>query len=227
MPEKSLIRLPNSKQRIAIVGRTGSGKTVAALWHLSNANFDAMPWVVVDFKTDENINAIDGVEYIGTQDNPKRPGIYVIQPHPSDPTFGDFLERIWQRENTGVYVDEGFMMGENSKVENRFITLLTQGRSKHIPMIVLSQRPVWMTRFVWSESDFFQVFQLTTKKDEKTIEDILPSNTVLNLPDFHSVYYDVGKKRISYMGPVPDAPVIIDKIQERLSEIRKRTKRRI
>lgn len=222
MAEKSPIRLPNSKQRLAVIGRTGSGKTVAALWHLSNANFDVMPWVIVDFKTDENINAIEGAQYITTSDTPKHPGIYIIQPHPQDVTFGDFLERIWQRENTGVYVDEGFMMGENAKVENRFITLLTQGRSKHIPMIILSQRPVWMTRFVWSEADFFQVFQLTTKKDEKTIEDILPTNTVLDLPDYHSVYYDVGKKRVSYLSPVPDAEILIEKINARLKSVRRR-----
>lgn len=225
--QKTEFRLPNSKQRITIVGRTGSGKTIAALWHLSNANFDAMPWVIADFKTDENINNIIGAKYITTEDTPKESGIYIIQPHPSDDSFADFLDRIWQQENTGVYIDEGYMMGENSKIENRFVTLLTQGRSKRIPMIVLSQRPVWMTRFVWSESDFFQIFQLTSKKDEKTIEDILPQNTNFSLPDYHSVYYDVGKKRLTYLLPVPDETEIIDKINNRLGEMRQKHKRKI
>jgi DNA helicase HerA-like ATPase len=220
MPEP--IRLPNSKQRLAVIGRTGSGKTVAALWHLSNANFDAMPWIVVDFKTDENINAIEGAKYITTSDNPKSPGIYIIQPEPDDPAMFDFLTRIWQRENTGIYIDEGYMIGENRKTEQRFKTLLTQGRSKRIPMIVLSQRPAWISRFVWSESDFFQVFDLSMEDDIVTIHRMLPKGSFIPLPDFHSIYYDVGKKRISYLAPVPDVEEIIEKINARLKPIRKR-----
>lgn len=215
------LRLPNSRQRIAVVGRTGSGKTVAALWHLSNANFDAMPWVIIDFKTDENINSIEKAQYITADDNPTRPGIYILQPAPGeDITY--FLERIWMRGNTGVYIDEGYMMGENKNVEQRFKTLLTQGRSKRIPMIVLSQRPAWISRFVFSEADFFQVFHLNDNRDQKTVEAFLPSGAFIRLPDYHSIYYDVGKNSLRYLAPVPSEDEIVQKIGERLKPIRKR-----
>jgi hypothetical protein len=218
----SEIRLPNSKQRLAVIGRTGSGKTVAALWHLSNANFQSMPWVIVDFKTDENINAIEGIRYISTSETPKHPGIYVVQPEPDDPALFGLFDRIWHRGHTGVYIDEGYMVGENKTTEKRFKTLLTQGRSLHIPMIVLSQRPAWISRFVWSESDFFQVFDLSLGDDIETIHRMLPKGSFIPLPDFHSVYYDVVKKRINYLSPVPDAPEIVDKISEQLKPVRKR-----
>lgn len=215
------IRLPNSKQRIAIIGRTGSGKTIAGLWHLSNASFDRMPWIIIDFKTDEHINAIERATYIDTTDNPTRPGIYILQPHPNDVSVATFLERVWQRENAGVYVDESYMLSEKTANENRFITLLTQGRSKHIPMIVLSQRPVWITRFVWSESDFFQLFHLNSRKDEKNVEDFLPAGSYRNLPEFHSLYYDVGRSQVSYLSPVPDEATLLARIDARLKTIRK------
>ena len=215
------MRLPTSQQRIAVVGRTGSGKTVAGLWHLSNANYLSMPWVIIDFKTDEHINSIERAQYITTKDTAKRPGIYIVQPEPDDEDLEDFLTRIWQRGRTGVYVDEGYMMSENKGVERRFRTLLTQGRSKHIPMIVLSQRPAWISRFVFSESDFFQIFHLNDDRDVQTVSSFLPRGAYKRLPDYHSVYYDVNKDALDYLSPVPDTDTILADIDSKLRPVRK------
>jgi hypothetical protein len=215
------MRLPTSQQRIAIVGRTGSGKTVAGLWHLSNANYLTQPWVVVDFKTDEHINSIERAKYITVNDTAKKPGIYIVQPEPGDEALADFLTRIWERGNTGVYIDEGYMMSENKRVEKRMISLLTQGRSKHIPMIVLSQRPVWMSRFVFSEADFYQVFHLNDDRDTETIGSMLPKGAYRKLPNYHSVYYDVGIDKLEYLSPVPDTDEILASFEERLRPVRK------
>ena len=213
-------RLPNGKQRIAILGRTGSGKTLAALWHLSNANFDVQPWVVVDYKTDEHIAGIERGQIIDTSFIPKRPGLYIVQPEP-DESLLDFFTAIWQRERIGVYVDEGYMIGEDSGTEKRFKTLLTQGRSKRIPMIILSQRPAWITRFVFSEADFYQIFHLNDIRDQKTVEAFLPSGTYKRLPDYHSIYFDVGRNKTTYLAPVPMEDVLLDKINARLKPMRK------
>jgi len=213
--------LPTSKQRIAVIGRTGTGKTIAGLWHLSNTNFDLMPWVIVDFKTDEHINSIERAEYIDTNANVKQAGVYIIQPHPDDDALGDFLERVWMRGNTGVMVDEGYMMRVNNDVEKRFVYLLTQGRSKRIPMIVLTQKPVWISRFVFSESDYFQVFHLNDVRDHKTVESFLPPGAVQKLPDYHSVYFDVTANKLTYLSPVPNEATILQRIDDRLRPIRK------
>ena len=215
------IRLPNSRQRIAVIGRTGTGKTIAGLWHLSNARFDKMPWVIVDFKTDEHIAGIERAITIDVNDNPKQPGIYIIQPHPDDDLFGEFLERIWMRGNTGIFIDEGYMMRTNDLVEKRFVYLLTQGRSKRIPMIVVTQKPVWISRFVFSESDFFQAFHLNDSRDHKTVESFLPSGSIIPLPDYHSAYFDVSHNKLSYLLPVPDEDTVLVKIDEKLRPLRK------
>lgn len=214
------IRLPNSRQRIAVIGRTGSGKTIAGLWHLSNANFDVQPWVIIDYKTDEHIAGIERAQYIDSSFTPKRPGIYIIQPEPEE-SLTDFLTKIWARENIGVYIDEGYMMGEDAGTERRFKTLLTQGRSKRIPMIVLSQRPVWITRFVFSESDFFQIFHIKDQRDQQTVRMIIPEFDGRKLPPYHSLYYDVGKDKLDYLKPVPNEEISLAVIDSKLKPIRR------
>ena len=211
------IRLPNSRQRIAIVGRTGSGKTQAAAWHLSRQAIDKMPWVIFDYKRDDLLNAIPRAEHIGLE-VPIHPGVYITHPLPSQESqVENYLWKLWQKENVGVFVDEGYMIGDNPA----FNALLTQGRSKRIPMIVLSQRPVWMSRFVFSEADFYQVFHLNDKRDKKTIEAFVPADLSSRLPDYHSHYYDVGRNALHRFSPVPGEGEILQTFADKLPARRK------
>lgn len=222
MPDSSnSIRLPKTSQHIAIVGRNGSGKTQAALWHLSNMPIDRRPYIAIDFKGDEHINAIERARHISMgSEIPRAPGIYVVHPTPLDAKNGivdEFLWRIYARENVGLWIDEGYMLGDSAAFE----TLLTQGRSKHIPIITLAQRPVWVSRFVFSESMFYQIFSLTDKRDKKTVESFAPVNMDSRLPEFHSWYYDVGKDRLTGLKPVPSESEILVVIDEKLKNIRR------
>lgn len=203
------MRLPNDTQRLSIIGATGSGKTQAAIWHLSNRNYHIMPWIVYDFKRDHSINSIPYIREIGLDDIPTHPGVYVVHPLPDqDEDVERQMWAIWERGGVGYYVDEGYMIGRNNRA---FRALLTQGRSKIIPGIILSQRPVWMDRFVFSESDFFQVFRLQHAQDRKSVEMFVPVQLDQRnaqgkrvLPEFFSYYYDVGKDETNILRPVPD-----------------------
>lgn len=199
-------RMPDDSQHIAIVGANGSGKTQAAVWQLSHRNFHLMPWVAYNFKRDESIDAIPGAVDIELNQIPESPGIYVAHPLPAEEEAVEAqMWRIWDRGDTGVYVDEGYMVGPRNQA---FRALLTQGRSKHIPVMVLSQRPVWMDRFVFSEAGFYQVFRLQHKKDRRTVEEFMPADLEKRLPDYHSYYHDVGLNRTHVMRPVPDIDTI-------------------
>jgi len=214
------LRGPGDQDRLAIVGATGSGKTHAALWHLSKANYDVKPWIVYDFKGDDLINSIEGAHHMALHEElPKRPGVYVLHPDIDDEDELDgHMRKIWARENMGVFIDEGYMVGKNSK---GFRRLLTQGRSKHIPLITLSQRPVWMDRFVFSESGFFQVFRLQHTGDLRKVNEFIPFPLARRLPEYHSYYYDVARNEIGVMQPAPDQDAILDTFDMRLTKLKK------
>lgn len=226
-------RLPNDTQHIALIGRNGSGKTQAALWHLSKRQFDLMPWLIVDFKRDEHIAAIEGAVEIPVGEVPKGPGIFVVRPNIADMVrnetampFYETLAGVYNQQNVGVWFDEGFVLGKNKMIEGMFENLLTQGRSKHTPMIILVQRPVWVSRFVLSESSFLQLFRLQDGRDVTTLQEVMPEGAFRRLPDYHSSYYDVSRDTVDFLAPVPAESEILTRINGRIIEMRNRERDR-
>lgn len=187
--------------------------------------FDLMPWIVYDFKMDALLNEIPGVEHIPITTLPTKPGVYLVHPHPDDMEgVRQQMGKIWAQENTGVYCDEGYMVCGPGRPNPWFRALLTQGRSKQIPMIILSQRPVWLDRFVFSESEFYQVFSLNDSRDIETIEEYVPAKLQAKLPRFHSYYYDVAADKVTVLKPVPDKPAIKDAFAARFEKMREKPK---
>jgi len=220
------VRLPDETNRLAIVGATGSGKTQAALWHLSMRDFDRRPWLIYNFKTDKSIDGIPHAQNIGLDEVPIQAGIYITHPHPDQ---GDEVENqmwaVWEKQNTGIYVDEGYMVGRQNPA---FRALLTQGRSREIPMITLSQRPVWLDPFILSESEYYQVFRLNHLRDRQKVEEFIPNpkDSKIHpirerLPEYHSYYYDVGLDKLTVLKPVPDITKIHATFERRLARVRK------
>lgn len=204
------MRLPNNKQRLLILGRTGSGKTVAGIWHLSKRNYNEMPWIIFNQKGDELIDSIPGTTELSLTDKiPDYPGIYIVRPIPDmdDDALDDLVQRCWAKGHVGLYFDEGYMIPGNS----RGIRLVqTQGRSLRVPTIILSQRPVWLDRFIFSEADFIQRFHLNDKRDMKPIAAFMPEAATQELGEYHSWYFDVGKAQLNALAPVPDEATILN-----------------
>lgn len=216
------MRFPDDTQRHMILGTTGSGKTYRAMHQLSQRRFDLMPWVIYNFKSDENIDSIPYARHIELDEIPIQPGVYIVHPRPDEgPEMEKQMWAIWDRGDTGVYIDEGLMVGRYNKA---FRAILTQGRSKHVPVILLSQRPAWLDVFSYSESEFLEVFRLQGAKDRKKIGEYMPKTVDIEktLPDFHSYYYDVSLNRAQVSPPCPSLPTIMAAFDRRLRD-RKRT----
>ena len=207
--------LPGDTDRLAVIGRTGSGKTQAAVWHLSRANWLRKPWYVLDFKGDGLIADIPRAKEVDIKDKPTRhAGIYILRPRPDQTDeVEEFLWKIWNNQNTGLYVDEGYMLGLYNAP---FRALLTQGRSRHIPMIVLSQRPVFLDKFVWSEAGYYQIFHLNNDRDNRVVREFVPANVKQRLPTYHSWYYDVSQDQLVVLRPVPDRDTILETFRDRV-----------
>ena len=225
------MNFPDDTQRLVIVGTTGSGKTHAALWHLSKRNFDTKPWVVYDWKRDDFINSLPNTfELAVDAPAPQHPGLYVV--HPTNKRDDDAVEaqmgEIWEAEDIGVFVDEAYMISPKNE---SFGNLLTQGRSKHIPMIVCTQRPVWVDKFVFTESEFKQIFRLQSQDDMKKLEEYIPRASLEYVNDRYplvgkerkhwSHYYDAGEDDLRPMAPVPDQAAIRSVYTAKLSKLRK------
>lgn len=209
-------RLPHVDERTVLLGRTGSGKTQMGLWNISVAPFHKQPYYLIDTKGDKSINEIDKAIHVEMSEPiTRKPGLYVVHPNVSDEDeWENFLWNVHASENTGLMFDEGYMVPKSSRA---FPAILTQGRSKNIPAIICAQRPLWLSRFVFSEADHFAVFHLNHVKDRKTVGEFMPEGAVDNrLPEYHSRWYNVKDDALFTMQPVPSKQNILADIDKRL-----------
>ena len=221
-------RFPTSQERLTITGRTGSGKTVCAAYFLCNANFHEQPWTIIDFKGDDLLSAIDRAIPISVYDKPPRkPGLYYLHPapHQSD-ALENWLWKIWARGQHGLFADEAYMIPDPRRgKDGAFKSILAQGRSKHIPVYSLSQRPVMVNRSVFTEANFFASFHLNDKRDRDTITAFTPDDDVWNweneVPPFHARWYEQATHFSCILKPVPGVDEILQRFDDRLKPKKK------
>lgn len=214
------ITLPRYDKRTAIIGSTGSGKTQLAIWLLSTRDFHVRPCVIFDFKGDELIEAINPLEINVYGNPPKKPGLYVVRPIPErdDKAVTEFLWKCWAQEELILYFDEMYMLGNRNPALN---ACLTQGRSKHIEMIMLTQRPVWTSKFVFSEANFFAVMNLTLEDDRKFVSGYVGGTEINLLPRYHSLWYNADAQEGHILRPVPSRNALLARFAERTQTRRK------
>jgi DNA helicase HerA-like ATPase len=209
-----MARLPTPDKRTSVIGSTGSGKTQFAVWLLSSRDFHIRPCVIFDFKGDELIGQLGAQEISVSSDPPKEAGLYIIRPLPGDEEYvSRFFMKCLYQEDIIIYIDEGYML---PKLDRWFRACLTQGRSKHIEMIILSQRPVWMDKYVFTEANFFAVFKLNSVEDRKHMRNFLDGRELTILPQYHCLWYDVDKQQSTILRPVPQAEDLIATFRAKL-----------
>jgi DNA helicase HerA-like ATPase len=211
-------KLPNLTQRLTVIGSTGSGKTRFGVWALSESGFDKQPFVILDYKRDDLIEQVDRAREIGLNEVPKAPGLYVLRPTPvvHDEHVENWLWKVWAKGHVGLYADEAYMLPKGSPAFN---AILTQGRSKRIPVTTLTQRPSWVSRFVFSEANHYAIFNLSDGDDVKTTQRFVPKqhgSLEEPLPRFHSRYFDRDANELHILKPVPSDDDILGRLHERL-----------
>lgn len=209
------MRFPNENERTLIVGMTGSGKTVAGLWILSEADWDKRVWIILDFKGDDWLARIPADVMNLGDPLPTEPGLYIYRPVPENDD-GEVEKLMWEmhaRGNIGLYIDEGYMISRRNRA---FRALLTQGRSKGIPIITLTQRPKNLPNgFIISESNFYLIFYLSDFKDIERVQEFIPQDVTQELAEYHAYMYKVsGKELVVVKPPPPEA--LLDRMYARL-----------
>jgi hypothetical protein len=207
------VKFPDKSNRTTVIGQTGSGKTVFGVWLLSTCctlDWKRYPVIIIDFKRDELIEAIEPQEIDVRKRPPKKAGLYVVRPLPHETEeLEQFLWKVWDQENTGLFVDEGYMLGKSKA----FAAILTTGRSKKIPVIQLTQRPVFLSRFAFTESQYFAIFRLIDKRDIDTVQSFVNADIKQSRLPYHCLWYDVGGNAGGGAAfdfkPVPPVPEIV------------------
>jgi len=210
MEAKQLPRRPTDAHHSFVLGQNGSGKTAGAMYQFAWRSWHRMPWLVFNYKEDDYLDSIPGARELGMHAPiPKEPGIYILRPPPVAGSIDEVLVRANERRNVGMFIDEGINVGEHSKALR---LVLTQGRSRRTPVIFLTQRPVFIGKFPLTEAKFLQTYFLQAKVDRATISEYMPVsvNDLESLTDHHSFYYDVEKRRLAKLGPVPFGDEVLD-----------------
>lgn len=207
-------RLPGGDSRTTVIGATGSGKTTCGLWLLSRQRFDRRPWLIIDFKSEPVFDAVGFPpieEWSLSSRPPRQKGLYLVSPLPNqDEQLEAFLWRVFERGNLGLYIDEAALMPAGGA----FQALLQQGRSKRVPVISCTQRPVSVARPVFSEASYYCVYRLADKRDYKTVEGFVPDDLSLPLRPYHWRWYDVAHNTLLTMAPVPPPGQAADELRQ-------------
>jgi Type IV secretion-system coupling protein DNA-binding domain len=229
MPDDVPFYLPRNDEHTAVVGRNGTGKTALGAYLLATKNLAKETWIVLDYKGEEIFAALTKARSITLNDVPQEPGLFIISLRPDlEDETEEWLWKIWGHNNIGVYVDEGYMLPNIDK--GAYQALLTQGRSKRNPTITLTQRPVKISPFVFSEASHVVVFDLNAKHDRKTVEDRtgegfmswLPSEYALTgLPRYHARWYGVKTDSRWIATPVPEPKKIVKLLDDQLKPVRR------
>ncbi|HED05859.1 MAG TPA: hypothetical protein ENI61_04150 [Ignavibacteria bacterium] len=213
-----MIKFPDNSQRITIIGRTGSGKTHAALWHLSIRNLKNLSWIILNTKGSNFFDKIKRIKKINFDSHIKENGIYIIEPYPEQKEeLNKFLLNVWRQGNCGLFIDEAADIGTLPAYER----ILRQGRERIIPVIQCTQRPVDVSHSAFTEAEFFQIFYIKDERDQKTISFFAP----LEKQDWQkmargrqSYYYNVLDDQVNLIQPLPDKKTILNRINMQLQE---------
>lgn len=182
---------------------TGTGKTVFGAWLLSKQRFDERPWVCLDFKREILWDKVGDppMRPIGLGTIPKKKGLYRLDVTPRDnEALEEWLWRVWDKENIGIFCDEVSLIPQ----KEAFKACLRQGRSKRIPIIACTQRPVDCDREVFSEANYVSVFRVKDARDYKIIQQFTGNAAVEKpLPKHWSYWYDAAQNSLQTLRPCP------------------------
>lgn len=213
---RSEFSLPGANHRTVVIGANGTGKTVLGAWVLGKQRFKERPWVCLDFKNEELWDLVGDppMRDLRLGDMPGKKGLYRMAVFPGEEKkLAEWLWAVWRKENIGLFVDEVTLIDKEASTP--FKAILRQGRSKRIPVIACTQRPVDVDREVFTEANFVSVFRVDDMRDHKVIKMFTRDAPMEKpLPPFWSYWYDKGKNSLTILKPVPEPAMVAKSLRE-------------
>lgn len=213
------VRLPRPDEHVAIAGRTGSGKTQAAIDMLSRRDLSKQAWIVIDHKRDEKVGMLPATPLsISPRFLPDR-GLYRVRPDLLDPNHASDLEdlmlRCLRKGKIGLHIDEGHCMPVNSPALK---AILTMGREKKCVVNWCAQRATNISPYVWSQASIYRCFALQTPNDIKRFNENFPVRySGDRLKKYWSYWYDIPEGQMYVVPPARDIQESLDALSRQVS----------
>lgn len=207
LPFQDLLVKPG--ERGVIIGQTGSGKTRGAMYMLQMS--EQWPIVVFDTKgepafqslklyEDESSETYEtGESFIRQFHKKSQPDYTIVRPSAEEMEFPlEGLDSILKsmmkiKRSCLIYIDEAYQFHHNGRAGAGLLGVLTRGRSAGISLLLSTQRPAWISRFCFSESQRFYIFRLIHQKDKDIVGGYIPGAEKLefsNKKKFNWYYAD-------------------------------------
>jgi hypothetical protein len=199
-------------KRCTVAGRTGSGKTTLAAWFL---NRSAQHWVVLNPKHTAIYRALPGA-VIHRKFDPKAilsdtaRRKFVVLELSGDEAESNYMDGIigWLHgalHNVGLCVDELYTLHSSGGRAGAGLTgWLTRGREYRQSFLGLTQRPAWISLFVFTEAEYICAMDLTHEDDRERLYKAAGDRHFLDrVTGYRWLCYDVLRATIHLYGPVP------------------------
>lgn len=198
-------------KRAMFAGRTGSGKSTVACWWL---NRSPGHWLILNpkwtaaFNGLPDSNVVDSLDLNKIEKSLEKYRFTIVNPQSSQ-SSPDVLDALimWLHESftdIGLCVDELYAIHKNGIAGEGLIGWLTRGRELRQSFLGLTQRPAWLSKFIFSESDFVGGMSLALEADRKRMYEITGRQQFMEkLPPREWLWYDVEADHLRKFGPVP------------------------
>ena len=187
-----------SNDRVALVGKTGSGKTYMARHLLAGLNrfvaFDPKGTIGLAEGPDSwNVEPWSGAGYKKLQQG-KNARLVVPGPGPDDDPFAywmPFLRAIFELGNITLYIDEMYAVNRPGTFPSaELMALYTRGRELGIGVFAATQRPTLVPLVMLSECEWLFTFRLLLEQDRKRMAEICGPAVLNAIPNgYEHGYY--------------------------------------
>lgn len=198
-------------QRALVAGRTGSGKSTLACWLLKRSPGH---WVILNPKLTKAYSGlpesgvVTGLDLGKIEKSLKKNRFVIVNPKTIESnaqTMDSFILDLHETfENLGFCADELYTLHTGGRAGEGLLGWLTRGRELKQSFLGLTQRPAWLSQFLFSESEYIGTMSLNLEADRKRMADMTGYELLREkMPDFYWYWYAQKSDTITYYQPVP------------------------
>lgn len=198
-------------QRALVAGRSGSGKSTLARWLLVRS---PLRWVILNPKHTKAYDSLPDsvtIKSLDMRDVEKaimRNRFVVINPPSREAdkeSLDSFIMNLHETlQSVGLCCDELYTLHKGGVAGDGLLAWLTRGRELKQSFLGLTQRPAWLSQFLFSESTYICGMSLNLAKDRKRMEEMTGKDEFLfKVPERNWLWYETDIDQLTYFGPVP------------------------